>query len=143
MRLWSLHPEYLDPQGLVALWREALLAQKVLRGQTRGYKNHPQLERFKAHPCPAEAIAAYLSGVWEESCRRGYHFDQKKIGVKRARRKIPVTDGQLEYEFKWLCGKLKKRSPRQYRVVSLSKKIRPHPFFRVIQGPVHSWEKVK
>jgi hypothetical protein len=43
MRLWSLHPQYLDPQGLVALWREALLAQAVLRGKTRGYKHHPQL----------------------------------------------------------------------------------------------------
>ena len=27
MRLWTLHPKYLDAAGLVALWREALLAQ--------------------------------------------------------------------------------------------------------------------
>ncbi|WP_338140756.1 pyrimidine dimer DNA glycosylase/endonuclease V [Candidatus Nitrotoga sp. 1052] len=27
MRLWTLHPCYLDSRGLVALWREALLAQ--------------------------------------------------------------------------------------------------------------------
>lgn len=27
MRLWSLHPKHLDPQGLVALWREVLLAR--------------------------------------------------------------------------------------------------------------------
>ena len=67
MRLWSLHPGYLDSQGLVALWREALLAQKVLAGKTRGYKNHPQLERFKAHPHPPQAIAAYLVSVWEEA----------------------------------------------------------------------------
>jgi len=31
MRLWTIHPKYLDRQGLLALWREALLAQKVLR----------------------------------------------------------------------------------------------------------------
>lgn len=43
MRLWSLHPQYLDAKGLVALWREGLLAQAVLAGQTRGYKRHPQL----------------------------------------------------------------------------------------------------
>ena len=143
MRLWSLHPRYLDPQGLVALWREGLLAQKVLQGRTRGYKHHPQLERFKAHPFPRKAIAAFLSGVLEESCRRGYCFDKKKIRLKKICRKISVTDGQLKYEFKWLCRKLKKRSPRQYRNVFPSKKIRPHPFFRVIRGPVHSWEKVK
>ena len=39
MRLWSLRPKYLDSQGLVALWREGLLAQAVLRGKTRGYRN--------------------------------------------------------------------------------------------------------
>ena len=43
MRLWSLHPKYLDKLGLLGLWRESLLAQKVLLGKTKGYKNHPQL----------------------------------------------------------------------------------------------------
>ena len=143
MRLWSLHPGYLDPQGLVALWREALLAQKVLAGKTRGYKNHPQLERFKAQPHPQEVIAAYLSSVWEESYRRGYCFDRTKIGSKRANRKIVVTKGQLRYEFQWLCSKLKKRFPQQYRALISSKKIRPHPLFRLVPGPVASWERVK
>ena len=46
MRLWSLHPKYLDIKGLVACWREGLLARKVLLDQTKGYKNHPQLIRF-------------------------------------------------------------------------------------------------
>ena len=141
MRLWSLHPHYLDSQGLVAVWREALLAQKVLAGKTRGYKNHPQLERFKAYPQPQAAIAAYLTGVLEESCRRGYCFDKKKIGRKKTARKIPVTAGQLKYEFKWLCRKLKKRSPLQYSIIHTLKKIRPHPFLKVIPGPVQSWEK--
>jgi hypothetical protein len=31
MRIWSLHPKYLDSKGLVALWRESLLAKNVLR----------------------------------------------------------------------------------------------------------------
>jgi len=48
MRLWSLHPAYLDARGLGALWREGLLAQAVLRGKTRGYRSHPQLERWRA-----------------------------------------------------------------------------------------------
>lgn len=48
MRIWSLHPQYLDRQGLTAGWREGLLAQKVLTGTTKGYRNHPQLRRFRA-----------------------------------------------------------------------------------------------
>lgn len=56
VRLWSLHPRYLDTAGLTAGWREALLAQKVLTGVTRGYRHHPQLERF----LPGSALAAEL-----------------------------------------------------------------------------------
>jgi hypothetical protein len=142
MRLWSLHPGYLDPKGLVALWREALLAQKVLAGKTRGYKNHPQLERFRSQPHPRGAIAAYLFLVWKEAHRRGYCFDKTKIGSKRVGRKIPVTAGQLCHEFAWLCSKLKKRSPRHYRTIASGKKIRIHPLFRRVPGPTAGWERV-
>ena len=142
MRLWSLDPKYLDTQGLLALWREALLAQKVLRGKTVGYRNHPQLERFKGHARPKEAMAAYLLTLWKEARRRNYSFDKEKIGIKRAKRKIPVTTGQLHYEFKWLCAKLKKRSPRQYRKIVSLKKISLNPFFRSVPGPVEKWERV-
>src|SRR5579862_5032823 len=79
MRLWTLHPKYLDAKGLVALWREALLAQKVLRGKTKGYRHHPQLARFKAHENPVVALAAYLREVHKEAKRRGYAFDGSKI----------------------------------------------------------------
>ena len=74
MRLWSLHPRYLDAKGLVALWREALLAQKVLQGNTKGYRNHPQLSRFKQQIDPLAAVAAYLCEVQREAARRGYHY---------------------------------------------------------------------
>ena len=88
MRLWSLHPRYLDPQGLVALWREALLARAVLRGKTRGYRNHPQLARFRAHRSPRAAISAYLGAVHDEAVQRGYSFDARKIGSQREVLKI-------------------------------------------------------
>ena len=143
VRLWSLHPGYLDSQGLVALWREALLAQKVLAGKTRGYKNHPQLERFKAHPHPPAAIAVYLFSVWKEACRRGYCFDKTKIQSPRTDRKIAVTKGQLRYEFEWLSAKLKKRSPQQCCEIAAFQKIRPHPLFKTVPGPVAGWERVK
>ena len=79
MRLWSIHPQYLDPQGLVALWREALLAQAVLRGETRGYRNHPQLDRFRALADPASGIGGYLAALADEAERRGYHFDRSRL----------------------------------------------------------------
>jgi hypothetical protein len=139
----SLHPQYLDTQGLLALWREALLAQKVLSGHTVGYKNHPQLERFKKHPRPNEAIVAYLLSVWKESKKRGYNFDLKKINAKETKRKIQVTQGQLQYELQWLCQKLKRRSLKQYRFVASQKKVRLHPLFQPIKGPVEEWERTK
>src|SRR5688500_4752198 len=106
MRLWSLHPRYLDPQGLVALWREALLARAVLRGQTKGYRFHPQLARFRAHATPRAAISAYLHAVHGEATARGYAFDRSKVGPVRAVGAIAVTRGQLDYEWTHLLRKL-------------------------------------
>ena len=99
MRLWTIHPKYLDRQGLVALWREGLLAQEVLRGNTKGYKNHPQLERFKNHPDQLQAIAYFLYEVLIESKRRNYHFDESKISLVNFPKKIKTTTGQLNFEF--------------------------------------------
>ncbi len=140
MRLWSLHPKYLDAKGLVALWREALLAQKVLQGRTRGYRHHPQLERFKACRAPERALASYLYAVWQEAVCRGYAFDRKKIG-RRARVKIPVTRGQLRYESRWLLAKLKRRDPARYRQALRKPPFEAHPIFIVRSGPVADWER--
>ena len=63
MRIWSVHPRYLDRQGLLACWRESLLAQAVLADATKGYQHHPQLERFREQPDPLVAIGAYLAGL--------------------------------------------------------------------------------
>lgn len=74
MRLWSLHPKYLDTKGLLAVWREGLLAKHVLEGKTKGYTEHPQLERFLDAPEPLAAINRFLFCVLEESEKRGYKF---------------------------------------------------------------------
>ena len=140
MRLWSLHPSHLDARGLVALWREALLAQKVLRGLTRGYKHHPQLARFRAHPKPVAAISSYLAAVSDEAVRRGYHFDARKIGAGRAKAKIAVTLGQAAFERGHLLRKLRVRSPKDY-AVQRKMKISLHPLFRSTAGGVADWER--
>lgn len=137
MRLWSLHPKHLDARGLVALWREGLLAQAVLAGKTRGYKNHPQLDRFKKHRDPRAAIASYLGRVVDEADARGYRFARKKVGRKRTSVRIPVNKGQLAYEAVHLRRKLKKRSPADLKRLS---GLKPHPLFRVRAGGVEGWE---
>jgi hypothetical protein len=143
MRIWTVHPRYLDRQGLTALWRETLLAQAVLLGETKGYRNHPQLERFRAQREPAAAIARYLSVVYEEACRRGYCFDAAKIGKGRAAAPMVETDGQLLYEWQHLKNKLKERSPEVYKEIAHIKQPSAHPMFQIVPGGVRSWEKQK
>lgn len=141
MRLWSLHSKYLDPQGLVALWREALLAQAVLRGETRGYRNHPQLDRFKNHPAPLAAISLYLMAIHAEAELRGYSFDKSKIKPTRMAIALTVTSGQMTYEWAHLLAKLKKRSPSLYRKWLDTEVPEAHPVFTVQIGEVEPWER--
>jgi len=140
MRLWTVHPRYLDAQGLVAAWREALLAQTVLRGATRGYRHHPQLARFRAQPHPLRALAAFLDGLWREAERRGYSFDASKIARRRLRGRIAETEGQLLHEWRHLRRKLRERAPERYREFRRVTRPLPHPLFRIVPGPVREWE---
>ncbi len=141
MRLWSLHPSLLDSAGLVALWRETLLAQKVLQGKTKGYKFHPQLDRFKKCKDPVSAIALYLTAIHGESVRRGYSFDKSKIGTVKSKIKIPVRAGQIDYELTHLKRKLKIRDREKLAEISTLRKTPLHPLFRRIPGDVEDWEK--
>lgn len=142
MRLWSLHPRYLDARGLVALWREALLAQKVLQGNTRGYRNHPQLIRFRQRKDPLAAIALYLREVQREADRRGYHFDAGKIASCSTAENIPVTDGQIAYEYSHLAAKLRVRDEAALQRLQQEKTLQIHPLFNAVKGEVETWEIV-
>lgn len=144
MRLWSLDPKYLDRQGLLALWREALLAKKVLAGRTKGYKNHPQLDRFKAEKEGREALNYYLLGIWQEAGRRGYRFDQRKIGpLKSLKKRIKVNSGQLKYEWQHLLGKLVQRDEQRFSALKNIRQPKAHNLFEVIKGRIEKWEKIK
>lgn len=142
MRLWSLHPCYLDSKGLVALWREGLLAQEVLRGRTRGYRSHPQLQRFKDSKKPLAGIATYLQEILDEATVRGYHFDARKIARSRTSGRIWVTSGQLEYEFDHLLKKLWNRDRMLYRQLQKVRHPRSHPIFSIRPGVVENWEVI-
>jgi Pyrimidine dimer DNA glycosylase len=141
VRIWSLHPKYLDAKGLVALWREALLAQAVLRGKTNGYRHHPQLLRFRAQTSPVGSVATYLRSVREEATTRGYRFAAHRIARARASDRLTVTRGQLQFEWRHLLKKLGMRDPQRLASLTTVRNPQAHPLFRVVRGGVAQWEK--
>ena len=143
MRIWSLHPKYLDTKGLLALWRETLLAKHVLEGKTKGYKNHPQLDRFKKSSKSLEAINLYLSIIHLEAAKRQFNFDITKFKKPTTTIRLYVNDGQLKYEFDHLLRKLRVRDVKLYDKIRRIKIIEPHPLFVIVEGKIETWEIVK
>ncbi len=142
MRLWSIHPKYLDVKGIVALWRETLLAKNVLEGNTKGYKNHPQLKRFKKYENPISAINQYLYEIYIEAKSKGYNFDKNKCKNLNLKKAIYVTDKQVEYEFEHLKRKLKTRNPEKFNEIKNIKNIEIHSLFKIKKGEIATWEKI-
>jgi hypothetical protein len=143
MRIWTIHPKYLDARGLVAVWREALLARAVLAGRTKGYTAHPQLIRFRSAQDPLAAINVYLVGVAHEAALRGYHFDRRKLRRPHRHPRLEETSGQLEAEWRHLREKLRARAPEWFRKWSKVSTPDAHPLFRIVSGPVRTWEKAR
>lgn len=145
MRLWSIHPKYLDPAGLNACWREGLLAKHVLEGKTKGYTNHPQLQRFKNSSDPILYINAYLTCVYREAKRRGYSYNPEKIMLTDSIPPIAVTSGQIVYEQKHLIDKLKIRNPEFLLNIGQNPDCQTlvHPLFHVIEGDIEEWEVIR
>lgn len=141
MRLWSLHPRYLDAAGLVALWREGLLGRAVLRGATRGYQRHPQLERFRACRRALATLDTYLAAVCDEAERRGYRFARRKLGRARTRAVVGVSRGQVAFEWRHLCAKLRRRDAARWAALRGVRRPACHPLFRVVAGGVEAWER--
>lgn len=143
VRIWSLHPKYLDRQGLTACWRETLLAQAVLAERTRGYRSHPQLERFRKHRDPIGAVGWYLHGIADEADARGYHYDRDRVDRSPSHvSPIVVTTDQLDLEWWWLRSKLAARSPAILDQWADVARPAPHRSFELIDGPVAAWERL-
>jgi hypothetical protein len=140
MRIWSLHPKYLDSKGLVALWRETLLAKQILEGKTKGYMNHPQLKRFKAVKKPIEVINQYLSEIYIEASNRNFNFDKQKINWDFTKIKMDVTVGQLNYEVLHLLNKLRTRDNKKFEDLNMNTIFETHPLFKLVDGDVENWE---
>jgi len=142
MRLWSIHPKYLDTKGLVALWRETLLAKHVLEGKTKGYKNHPQLNRFKNSPKPLDCINGYLAIIHQEAQSRQYNFDRQKVDWSFLPTFLLVTKGQLHYESAHFLNKIKIRDPQKYEELKNLPSFDPHPLFKLMDGDIEDWEVI-
>lgn len=143
MRIWSLHPKYLDTKGLVALWRETILAKHVLEGKTIGYIKHPQLMRFKNSKIPLNTINNYLAIVYQEAMDRQYNFDRQKVNWSFTPVNLPVTTGQLNYEASHLLKKLKLRDSKRYKDLKNLVLFEPHPLFSPVAGTIENWENPK
>lgn len=142
MRIWSIHPRYLDWMGLGAQWREGLLAQKVLQGETKGWRNHPQLDRFKEHPQPIKAIGFYLKEIHNEAVGRKYNYNFSKILEPSVSiQRIELNQGQIIYEFKILQERLKERAPEKYWENLGVSEVIPNPLFVLREGAPEPWEK--
>lgn len=140
MRIWTIHPKYLDTKGLTAVWRETLLAKHVLEGKTKGYTNHPQLIRFRKSEYPLDCINRYLSIIYKEASMRGYNFDQSKFRTDFKACVLPVTTGQVEYEAEHLLKKLQQRDMNRYIEYKDLKDWEIHPLFELVEGEIESWE---
>lgn len=142
MRLWSIHPSYLDSKGLVAVWREGLLALHVLRGQTKGYTNHPQLIRFRNHSQPVAAISIYLHAIADEAESRQYSFKREKLEPFSTIEPMTVTLGQVEYETEHLRKKLFVRDKARFLEHESLTEFATHPLFKIVPGEIEAWEKI-
>lgn len=146
VRMWSVHPRYLDRQGLTSGWREGLLAQAVLAGRTAGYTQHPQMNRFRATSDPLGAIGAYLAAMHADAVERGYRYDAALIEHPPTADEwwgaIEVTDDQVAWEWAHLLAKLQGRSPdvaRRWAGLGAGQ-VALHPLFVRVPGPVADWE---
>lgn len=166
MRLWTIHPTFLDNEGLHGLWREGLLAQKIIEDPTHGRSNNPQIARFRNHVSPISILGAYLWTVGHEGMERGFKYNVARIEdppmlgsimVPKGSSgdpRIPVTEEQIRFEFDHLFSKLEERDPvslekiLNYSVQSTIKyredfRLKAiNPAFRIVVGPIESWEKV-
>ena len=165
MRLWSIHPKYLDRQGLLACWREGLGALKALKAwsisEKCGYQNHPQLNRFKKSEMPVYLLYAFNENIYRESIVRGYIFDKSRldgfvddydIGVTKSDvKRVAVTTGQINYEAEYLLPlklKSRKTGTDNERLNMLQDDIendciKINSVFKIVEGDIESWEKIK
>jgi hypothetical protein len=80
--------------------------------------------------------------VHAEAVARDYAFDRSKLGRVGVAQRIRTTEGQLQYEWRWLLEKLRQRSPSVYRKHLAVSNPEAHPLFRIVAGPVEDWERV-
>jgi hypothetical protein len=56
--------------------------------------------------------------------------------------RIPVTRGQIKYEWDHFMAKLLKRDPQRFIALKSVRTVESHPLFKIIPGGVEAWEKL-
>lgn len=130
MRLWSIHPKYLDKHALIALWREGLLAQKALSGKGLVDEANVQLVRFKKSANPVRAIGSYLSFVASEGAKQGCKLNHERILQPNFEAKFMTTDvAQMELEVEQLKARMKTRNKDKFKLLTDVHKFEANPVF--------------
>jgi hypothetical protein len=139
MRIWTVHPRYLDVKGFVALWRETLLGMETLKKHVKcqhyiPWYKHPQLAPFKAQSDPILYISNYLYLVLEESRRRNYNFDGSKLDAIPYCENLPLIKASREvlvHEWLVCLGRYRVRSPKWFEEVKdiSPLEVDPHPLY--------------
>lgn len=162
MRVWSIHPAYLDTKGLVASWKEGIQGLNALRnprkpnGKWAMFAHHPQLIRFKRFENPELCLSEYLHFIADEADRRNYNFNRNLILPRLDENpyQIWITCGQLIYEWDFLSHKVTCRTGFwEYGKPTINGKSTVetiaswscvvHPMVVLIPGDIECWEKVK
>lgn len=156
MRLWTIHPKYLDGKRLTSQWKEGIQMMHIWKeigenpepAKRLGYVSHPQVRRLSNLLVADSGLISlllhqHLTAVHEESVQRSYSFNKKLIDdlapdCKNAP-KVYVTMGQVAYEFALMATKNNEWSQK----VAIDPYMLCNPIFQVVSGSIESWEKTK
>ena len=139
-RIWSLHPKYLDGIEIFFLWRNCIMAKKILDGTEKVNRKFPHLARFESSSNPIGAINIYLSEVYKIASTHGKNFKLDKFDDSFKDISLNVTKGQMEYEVELFKKKLRNRSSDTNALIFKIKIIEPNPLFKVVEGNKEAWD---
>jgi len=98
-------------------------------------------------PEPAAEVAIHLTNNLSQGVNVYVVNGASDIFVKQVAANsvehIPVTRGQLEFEWQHLLAKVAERNPGHYRELRLVRAPRCHPLVRLRAGNIEAWERAR
>jgi hypothetical protein len=141
MRIWSIHPKYLDSKELLNLWNETIQAKNEFLTKFSGHFSNKQLERFLDLKNPLEAINSYMSSIYREAVKRDFSVDDSFMDWDFDDSiQIPVTAGQISHEISKLKSRLRERDEKKLQKLNGRTFLELHPIFYSVPGTIEEWE---